>query len=189
MAEVEAAFELRLSHLHWLGDDPREDFCAHAAVRLRIGGEVTEQAALNVTAASLLLLRTLRSDHRLRAPDGAFDFERRVDASAEQLVPCCGHAWSTWRAERPYLCSCPNGIDFGVRHDGSAIELRSPGGAPVVVTRRAWTDAVCRFADTVDAFYRRSEPKVVIEGDPWWDGYRAMRREWRHRRSLVTRSA
>lgn len=173
---MSSPFELHVSDLHWLPDlDPRDDLCAHGEVKVRIGTEILADRGDGpwcVSAGAFILLRTLTEDHCPERP--AF--------WAEHLIPHCGHAWDEDVSGRLVNLGCDTGVDWGVTHHGGDVRLYTSSESEVWVPSEDWKRAVCRFADTVDAFYRRSEPKKTNNDDHWTVGYRKMRREWRRRR-------
>ena len=86
-----AGFELEIVSQGWLGEpsadwDPeRDDLCSHGDLRLVIGGRVIAagdgSGDYTISTSALALLRTLESDHGLRASrraDGARDALRQA---------------------------------------------------------------------------------------------------------------
>lgn len=171
---MDTAFSIEVDNLHWLADNAAEDLCAHGSVQVRIGEQLVMQHSdgdgWSVSAAAILLLRTLTLDHCPEAPLN------------ENLVPCCGTAVSMKPGpEDPYISGCPFGFNWWVRRSGDRVRLETAEGAEVEVSIEQWRDAVFRFADSVKGLYASSVPKVFpIEYEE--PGYWAFHREWDRRR-------
>lgn len=175
--ETQAPFSIEVDNLHWLADNAAEDLCAHGSVEVRIGDQLVMQhsdgAGWSVSAAALLLLRSLSLDHR---PDAPLN---------ENLVPCCGTALTLHEGPQdPHITGCPFGFNWWVRHFGDRVRLETVEGVCVECSIEQWRDAVFRFADTVKAFYEGCVPKVFCL-DFEEPGYWALHREWDRRRQEV----
>lgn len=157
-------------------DDPA-DRCAHGCVRLRVDDVPLvdpEEGQWAVSAAALFLLRTLSASHT--AAGSVTD--------GNLLFPCCGHALFLAPDTRyGFVCvGCPNGVDVEVAHAAGRVELRRADGRYASVDRDAWHDAVCSFADEVEALYARSAPKVELDEGEDRDAWARFWDEWRSRR-------
>jgi hypothetical protein len=165
-------FELR--DPHWIiKDEPEIDLCAHGGVEIR-ANQITfsdgAESDWTVSAAALYFLRTLTQDHTIE------------NAVCDQLIPCCGfnmHAQGD--GEDVILSGCPNGINFEVRHQMDNVILTNLKNEETTITQTEWQQAVFRFADTVEDFYRSSKPKQP-EDEESSRGYQAFWGEWKRRR-------
>ncbi|WP_143069722.1 hypothetical protein [Hymenobacter actinosclerus] len=172
-------FELQLLTIGWIENLEEElDLCAHGKVLARIGTSIVSDAnapTWTVSAAALYLLRTLTLNHTPAAP------------VCDQLLPCCG--FSMWPDPSPeaaatadvLIWGCPNGIDWAVEHFTAGVQLTTPAGEQVIVSHQTYQQAVLQFADEVEAFYQRSQPKARPADAEDAAGYEAFWREW-HRR-------
>lgn len=170
-------FRLEFSRLHWLGETPEEDLCAHGAALVRIGDELlvhpAEDDGWTLSASSLYLLRTLRRDHR------------PLSSVAEHLIPCCG--FSMWPEDRDevLIIGCPNGVDWQVEHTVGGVKLTTSQGSTVTLHPTDWRSAVLRVADQVRAFYEASLSKCLPEDDYDRRGYEQFWQEWMRLRTAV----
>ena len=139
-------------NLHWLSPEaPQTDLCAHGGVIVSRGDQVLIDqctADWTISAAALMLLRTLTDDHSA---------DHRV---GEHLFPCCGHAmYEQLGSDDVLIVGCPNGLDWEVQHRDDQIELRFKDQPTVSVSASEWQAAVVAFSDAVAAFYTSSAPK------------------------------
>ena len=167
-------FRIDILELCWLNGMPEEnDLCAHGIVRVHIGGHVLEDE-VSMSAAALLLLRTVRDDHE---PD-----------EMAKLFPTDGFCWTPASVNYPYpiyLGGCPNGgFDGPVTHEGEVVRIALEGLPEVRVPLADYRAEVFRFADAVEALFRDSKPKVVTEvglGDLWyplfWEEWHRLRND------------
>jgi hypothetical protein len=128
----DAALVMACHRFHWLGS-PATDRCAHGGVTIRFGDDVLVDHAdrdWNLTAAGLMLLRTLDADHTAASRVG------------DQLVPCCGHAWFASGPADVMVIGCVYGLDWEVRHAAGHVALRFDGRPDVGLSWTAWRDAV-----------------------------------------------
>ncbi|MBR4204459.1 MAG: hypothetical protein IKQ92_03185 [Clostridia bacterium] len=170
-----AEFHITAEDLHWLTEDEAEDYCLHGRAAAAVGGYEISYDSVTVSAAALMLLRTLTEDHE-------------AGRSAVGMLPCCGRPLPPMDSDPEHciLITCPNGADWSVRHDGEDVilDIGDEDGCVFRVPLGQYQDEVCRFADEIEAFYRASKPKKLPE-DPDCEedaGYEAFLREWRARR-------
>ena len=167
-------FKLSVDNLSWIDGDPDnpDDLCAHGHAVAYIGDEIFEYDA-TVSAGALYMLKSLSEDHIIHEDN--------------QMLPCCGFAVYARRSEPDTvdICGCPNGIDWSVIHDGDMVRLITETGKETKLPIEEYRAAVFAFADTVEAFYRRSAPRIVPENETDREGYAAFWREWRRRRGSV----
>lgn len=165
---------------HWLHRlAPEKDLCLHGGVEVRAAGltlSAGDDTDLAITAAALYLLRTLSADHTQEHPVGGQD---------QSLIPCCGHAMFADQSSLDVLIiGCPYGVDWEVRRQGGAVNLKTQLGAEVTVPFDEWRRAVVDLADAVEAFYASSEPKRPHDDDQA-AGYAAFWAEFRRRRDAA----
>jgi hypothetical protein len=167
---------LRPVNLRWINgaaDDPA-DFCAHADVEFRIGGDALLEPSgreFTVSAAALYLLRTLSAPHTRATPLG------------DHLFPCCGFSlYDVPGQPDVVICECPSGEDFEVLHQasGTGVVVRAADGREWQVAWPEWRSAVFAFADRVSEFYAACSPKRVAAEDA--AGFAKFAAEWVRRR-------
>jgi hypothetical protein len=167
---------LKAHDLTWIkgtSDDPK-DYCAHSHVEFRVNGTTfvkPEDGRWTVSATALYLLRTLSFDHTVKNSLAEGNF----------LFPCC--AFSVWPIKDKFevICmGCPNGVDIEVRHREGKVILSSPAGNETV-TESEWTHTVLYFVSTVRSFYDMSSPKIKIEDEFDYKGWKAFWEEWEQR--------
>jgi hypothetical protein len=163
------AFALALSSLSWwneTADDPR-DLCLHGKVAGYIGDK-TISCTATVSAAALNLLRTLTEEHRA--------------GEKLQMLPCCGFAlFADETGENVTVIGCNQGVDWTVLHEDGMVRMVLEGES-VTVPMDEYRAVVCRFADTVEAFYESCVPKILPENEIDRRGYEAFWREFHRRR-------
>ena len=149
-------------------DDP-DDLCLHGKVRVRIGDTVLEDTG-TVSATALYLLKSLTED--------------KVMGPCEiKMIPCCGHFLiANDDLTEVTISGCDNGTDWSVLHENGQIKLVLPSGQTEWVDEKSYREAVFRFADSVEAYYRRCTPKRIPKDDFERKGYCAFWNEWRRRR-------
>jgi len=152
-----ARFALRLISQKWLRDDfSQRDLCSHGKLRLEIGGQVLADGSedLGISETALALLRTLERDHTTSSP------------VAERLV---FHGCGTM-----LMMGCPIGVNWSVRHDGSAIQLDDVAVYPttnerdvialpdvaITLTLAEYRAQVLPFAEAARTFFLAAEPKT-----------------------------
>jgi len=171
-------FSLQITRMYWVLDDGNDnpgDLCLHGDVTVRIG-DITLEDDCCVSAAALHLLRTLTNNH-----DYAL-----VEVRYMPILPCCRHAmWPQEDSDDVFICGCPNGTDFDVRHVNGSVQLHAPGIKKVIVSLEDYRQAVHTFADQVMAYYHASLPKIMPEEDYERKGYIAFWREWARRRGIA----
>ena len=165
---------LEAVNLVWLSG--AADQCAHGAVRLSVGDELLvspEDGELTVTAAGLLLLRTLEANYE---PDDEL-------ADHIQLLPHCGF-FVYPDGDRCSISGCPEGVDLTVVTNGDNVTLRR-GEVTAVTTRAQWRDAVISFVRQIEAFHERSPSREAV-ADPFErEGWQMFWQEW-HRSVRAT---
>lgn len=166
--------------MHWLPEvPPSSDLCAHASVRVELGGVVLLDSGAEtfaVSTAAVHLLRTLGDEHTAERP------------LVDHLLPHCGHFmhYDDTTGELRNM-GCAAGMNWWVHHDGQTVMLDLRDVAPVRVSRGDWAQAVADFADAVDGFYAAAAPKEPLdEYESQW--YHALRGEWRRRRARIGRA-
>lgn len=164
-------FHIDVRDLCWIkgaADDP-EDLCLHGQAVAVIGEETFEYEA-TVSAAALYLLKSLTEDH--------------IIYHDNQLLPCCGFFLiANEDLTQVDISGCPNGVDWSVIHEGNMVKLITETEKTTCVTIEEYRDEVFAFADKIEEFYKKCQPKILPE-DPFdRDGYTAFWNEW-HRRRL-----
>ena len=168
-------------NLHWLSvEAPQVDLCAHGGVVLsREDHILVDQRSENWTlsAAALMLLRTLTEDHTA---------DHRV---GEHLFPCCGHAMYEQAGSADVLIvGCSNGLDWEVAHRDGKVELGLKDQPTITVPASEWNTAVLAFSEAVEAFYAASAPKEPSGHDDA-KGFQVFRAEWKRRYEAARRAA
>jgi len=168
-------------NLHWLSvEAPQSDLCAHGGVVIACGDSVlidqrSEQWTLS--AAALMLLRTLTEDHTA---------DHRV---GEHLFPCCGHVmYERGGSDDVLIVGCPNGLDFEVRHRDREVEVQFKDQPPVAIPSHEWRAAVLSFSDAIKAFYACSSAKLPSD-EVEAIGYEVFCAEWNRRSNDAGRAA
>jgi hypothetical protein len=168
----EHLFRLTASDFHWASskaDDP-DDLCLHGRAEALIGGECIVFDDTNLTAASLMLLRTLHEDHTV------------VDGD-NQLFPHCGHAVfaDPENPGRVVIICCPKGVDWNVRHDPDNpdfVVITTHKYCDTFVDRVEYKRQVREFAASVKNFYSNSIVKHDPNDEAQRQGWAAFRQEW-----------
>lgn len=164
---MDTTFALKTLELRWLDGQPDEtDLCAHGIVRICLGAHTLE-GEVSMSASALHLLRTVSDDH---APD-----------ELAKLFPTDGFCWTPAGSASPYpiyLGGCPNGgFDGTVLHEEGFVRIALENLPEVRVPLEDYRAEVFRFADEVEALFRRSRPKVVTDAlDKLW--YPLFWKEW-----------
>ncbi|HEU4401822.1 MAG TPA: hypothetical protein VFT43_06925 [Candidatus Polarisedimenticolia bacterium] len=168
---------IRPHNLHWLAGTPaQKDLCAHGGLLLTHEGQVLiDDADKNwaLSAAALMLLRTLTSDHTPQSRVG------------DQLFPCCGHAMFVQPGrDEVWIPGCANGRDWQVLHGEGKVSLVFEGGRQVSVSQAEWRAAVLEFSEAVEGFYAGNARKQPFDA---YDaaGFEAFRAEWARRRDAA----
>ena len=175
MAVIRLMISLNLNNLHWLGDNPEQDLCAHGAVTICLNEDaIASEQNVCVSAAAIYLLRTLSSDH---------DSTTRV---GEHLLPCCGHMMLDLEDEEDVvIIGCPNGYDWSVRHaNDNTTCLTFNDREPFTIDSELWKREVGGFATEIFQFYQTSADKQPCDEEQA-DGYNAMMSEWNRRVRLA----
>ena len=158
-------FTIRGENFHWIdkAEDNVTDLCLHGHVTVAIGNTVLTGDG-NVSAAALLLLKSLTEDH----------------TSGEiQMVPCCGHFWCPDEAlENVTIIGCDKGLDWTITHENGAVRLTAMDGETVLVDKYAYLEEVLRFAENVDRYFSHCPPRVLPEDSFTQNGYVAFQNEW-----------
>ena len=166
-------FRIDAENLCWIKnddvDDP-DDFCLHGQAHAKIG-DVFFQCEATVSATGLYLLRSLTENHSIH--------------EHEHILPCCGH----WMLANDDLSSvdiggCSNGVNWSVIHENDIIKFVTESGTETLIDIDNYRQEVYAFTDKIEAFYKKSSPKNLLETDSISrDGYAAFWNEW-HRRRL-----
>ena len=163
-------FHIDADSFAWINgeaDDP-EDLCLHGRA-VAVIGETRLEYDCTVSAAALYLLKTLTQDHILKTDN--------------QLLPCCGFFLiADDTLSNVTIVGCDNGVDWSVIHQGEEVKLVLEDGREEVVPLPAYREEVFRFADKVEAYYRRCAPKKLPEDEFDRRGYQAFWNEWHRRR-------
>lgn len=69
------------------------------------------------------------------------------------------------------ICGCPNGIDWSVYHENDEIVLMTEFGNTTKISRNHYQQTVFDFADKIEAFYNKSNPKKLSKDDFDRNGY------------------
>lgn len=152
-------FAIEAAELCWLNGQREEtDLCAHGIVRICLG-DYTLEGEVSTSASALHLLRTVSDDHE---PD-----------EMAKLFPTDGFCWTPSGGATPYpiyLGGCPNGgFDGTVLHEEGFVRVALESLPEVRVPLEDYRAEVFRFADAVEALFRRSQPKVVADAlDKLW---------------------
>ena len=166
-------FEIQFGPMEWLNgpeDDPR-DLCSHGEVSVCLGDKRLTYACCT-SAAAIRMLRSLTEDHEME------DHWR-----GEQMLPCCGHAmYPSDDGQSVYVSGCPNGIDYAVGHAADAVVITTEDGSVYDVPFGDYFRETMRFIDAVEAFYKKSTPKILPEDAFSRDGYLAFWKEWDRRK-------
>jgi hypothetical protein len=173
---IKNQFSIEVRELHWLGEEsPQCDLCAHAQVKVEIGGETIlefSESNWTVSATALLLLRTLNRNHTKDNPVG------------DKLIPCCGHFFVyTDDMDEVDIGNCNIGFDWEVIHVDNEIVLRTESGTEAVLGFDFYKKVVLQFSDEIEQFYLNSEDKVLPTDDFDRKGYLQFRKEWKEHRA------
>ena len=167
-------FKLDILSLHWIDEsaDNPDDLCLHGNVVTKVGEEIFEYYA-TVSAAALVLLRTLTENHAV--------------GTDNQILPCCGHFMiANENLDSVEICGCPNGMDWNVTHeaneDTNQIRIVTQNGNEVFIEFADYQKEVFEFADKVEEFYKKCAPKKMPDDNFEKNGYIAFWAEWRRRR-------
>ena len=161
-------FTIRGENFHWIdkAEDNVTDLCLHGHVTVTIGDTVLTGDG-NVSAAALLLLKSLTEDHT---------------PGEIQMVPCCGHFWCPDEAlENVTIIGCDKGLDWTITHENGAVRLTAMDGETVLVDKYAYLEEVLRFAENVDRYFSHCPPRVLPEDSFTQNGYVAFQNEWNRR--------
>lgn len=162
-------FQIDATDFQWINgdaDDP-EDLCLHGNVKAVIGEETFEFDG-TVSASALYLLKTLTQDHRA--------------GEDNQMIPCCGFFLiANVDLTEVIISGCPYGIDWTVEHVSDGVKITTESGHVTRVPMPAYKEEVLRFADKVEAYYKKCSPKKLPKDKFDRNGYLAFWNEW-HRR-------
>ncbi|MFN8287634.1 MAG: hypothetical protein U0V74_12805 [Chitinophagales bacterium] len=162
------SFQLKVTNLHWLeGVDNRDDYCAHGIVSLTIGNilHIDTAEPYCVSAAALLLLRSLDNGHKANGPI--------------QLIPHCGH--TMWFDEHAYrrllLTGCNTGIDWAVEIKDDKVS-HGFENKTALSSFEEYKNEVLGFSEAVLNFYATSLPKNKSDNEIERKGYELFISEW-----------
>lgn len=164
-------FSIEVTNLRWHeGVNEEDDRCLHGDVTVRIGDRIYERAA-TVSATALYLLKSLTENHKLYG-------------ESVQMLPCCGFFMiADETLSYVEIIGCNDGIDWEVIHTANHVKLVTDRGEVTYVLLDEYKETVFRFADEIEAFYRKSKPKSIPADDFSRNGYTAFWNEWHARRS------
>lgn len=166
-----SGFEIHADEFKWINgpeDDPN-DLCLHGHVVAQIGDTVLEDTG-TVSATALYLLKTLKAD-------------RIMNGSDAQMIPCCGFFWTANKdLSEVGILGCDAGTDWSTIHEDGHIKIVLESGKEEHVDFSEYRDEVFRFADEIEAYYKRCKPKIVPEDEFSRNGYIAFWNEWRRLR-------
>lgn len=162
-------FTVTCSNFSWVDgaeDDPK-DLCLHGHVSVRVGDEELAYDCC-ASAAALRMLRTLGQSHEITD-----------SIHGEQMLPCCGfEMYADKELEHVSISGCPNGVDYGVRHEGGKVLVTTSAGVQYAVKEADYRREVLGFASKVKSFYAQCSPKIMPEDKMGRDGYIAFWNEW-----------
>lgn len=165
-------FEFKLLSLYWLENMNEElDLCAHGKLFVKIGDEIIcdeNTFEITVSSTALYLMRTLEENYK-------------KDDYASQLLPCCGFNFFAENENDDFvnIVGCPSGIDWTITHtDNKKIKHVTEKGNEAELEFEIYKQLVLEFADKIEAFYRKSKQKVIVENDYNKIGYSAFWNEW-----------
>ena len=169
-------FEIEILKIHWIDEDnpdDKEDLCLHGEIFIRIANEVLsdfESGSWTLSAASLFLLRTLKTDYK---PN---DFENL-------LIPCCGHFIIAEENETVSILGCPNGIDWSIKHIvGNQVKHISNKGSEATITEEEYRMIVFDFADKVEQYYK-DNPRILPKNEFDLQAYNNFWKDWKDLRN------
>ncbi len=170
-------FELKILELHWLANtDEKTDLCVHGKVYVKIGNEViSDKDNFTLSSTALYLLRSLQSDYNCKE-----------NGYGNQLLPCCGHFM--FQAEEGVdfvvISGCPHGIDWQIIHiEDNKVKHISEKGTEAIIDFEEYKKLVFDFADEVEQFYLKSEPKILPDEEFEKNAYLTFWREWKKLRN------
>ena len=170
-------FKIELLEANWiLKEDTEDDLCAHGHVKIQIGEEIIvdkeENTNWTISSTALLLLRTLERNHTKEDPVG------------DQLLPCCGHLFVFEKGMKEvYVCGCPSGINWQVKHIDGLIELNTENGTSVIIEYEYYKNEVLNYVDKVEMFYKDNKPKNIPKDKSDRKGYLKFWEEWHTNRN------
>lgn len=164
-------FHIDAAELHWIDGsaDAPEDLCLHGHAVACIDGRRLEYDC-TVSAAALVLLKTLTEDHRIH--------------EGLQMLPCCGHfCIPDAKLENVTIIGCDSGINWTVKHEGNYVVLQLEDGTETTVPSEEYRREVYRFADKIERFCKSCSPKKPSEDPFEQEAYTAFWNEWHRRRN------
>ena len=172
-------FELKIIRQHWIKDDglnDNNDCCSHGSVFIKIGNEILsteDSGSWTLSAAGLLLMRTLRSDYAIG------DF-------GSQLIPCCGHfMYHIETGNKVEIIGCPSGVNWKVVHSGSNVVLTTENGIATEVEIAVYTKHILEFVIAVEAFYGHPKDKILPNDENESDAFKLFWKEWHELKLLL----
>ena len=160
-------FSLQVDNCAWIDgtrDNP-DDYCLHGDVTITVNTKIYTYENATVSASALHVLRTLSENH----------------ARGAHLIPHCGHCIIPLSSNRVDITGCDDGFDWAVTHDHGIVHLDFTDGEHTTIPLSLYREEVCRFADSIEEFYRLSSPKHFDNPDDEY-AYRAFWTEWHERR-------
>ena len=165
-------FHIYAKELHWLdkSKDSPDDLCLHGTVVAVIGDEILEDIC-TASSTALYLLKSLTQNHI-------------IDKQASQMLPCCGHFFvPNDDLTGVETIGCPNGTDWSVIHENGTVKIITENGAETIVDIDEYKKEAFAFADEVEAYYKKSQPKTFFD-DYDEKGYTAFWNEFHRRRDV-----
>ena len=159
-------FSIEATNLYWInGSNEEEDLCLHGYATVRIGDEIFKYDA-TVSSTALYLLKSLKENHKI--------YENN------QMLPCCGFFMiANDDLSKVDICGCPDGIDWSVYHENDEIVLITEAGKITKISMNTYRKEVFSFADKIEDFYNKSNPKILPKDDFDRNGYIAFWNEWK----------
>ena len=164
-------FKIDVENLCWIDGtmDSSEDICLHGETTVKIGNEIFKYNA-TVSATALYLLKTITENHIIHTDS--------------KMLPCCGFfIVPNEDLKNVHICGCDNGIDWSVIHEGNYVKIVTESKNEIIVNINEYTREVYKFADKIEAFYKKSTPKELPCDEFERDGYIAFWNEWNIRRN------
>lgn len=161
---------------HWIRDDGQDDpddLCLHGTAIVRIGEVILREEDVNLTVSAMIFLRTLTEDHE------SWSFASGRDGC--QMLPEGGFSWFANDPQNVHFSGTPWGLDWTIRHDGNMMRMTLPDGQTVELTAKDYCSEVFRFADRIEAVYRRCLSKNLPADPVEREGCFAFANEWTRR--------
>ncbi len=165
-------FHIYAKSLHGLDTDKDlpDDLCLHGTVVAEIGNEVFEDEC-TASSTALYLLKSLTQNHI-------------IDKQSSQMLPCCGHMFiPNDNLTSVEIIGCPSGTDWSVIHENDTVKIITESDKETVVEINEYRKEVFAFADEIEAYYKKSQPKTFFD-DYEEKGFTAYWNEFHRRRGV-----